>query len=491
MVARFISGKSIKGALRYNEEKVKKGKAVCIAANGYPVEKGQLTFSQKAARLENLAALNERVKVNCVHVSLNFDPSEILSEKKLRQIADAYINKIGFDGQPYLVYRHFDAAHPHIHIVTTNIRPDGKRIALHNIGRNQSEEARKEIEIKFGLIPAESRKKSNEIYLKRIPAEKAVYGKSETKAAISNVVREVIRAWKFTSLAQYNAILREYNVIANNGMEGSRMREKNGLVYSILDEQGNEIGVPIKASSIYTKPTWAKLKNVFEQNKEQRKPYRFRVKNCIDKAINSDKVTTRTELKEALSKEGILVIFRENEAGRTYGITFLDKKAKVVFNGSELGKAYSSANILKRIHSDNNNINNDQEPQKRYMAEVLKATNFRKGFASVLAQLSANGILIIRKESEENGVAFFLKNKNDTEASLIPAGKKLSAYLLANGYSNHLESKLQSYHSNTLDILPTMKMLENWIAGLLKSEAEYGNYPMNRKKKKRKHKPNW
>jgi len=60
-----------------------------------------------------------------------------------------YMEKIGFCEQPYLIYRHYDAGHPHIHIVSINIRRDGSRISLHNIGRNQSEKARKEIENEF------------------------------------------------------------------------------------------------------------------------------------------------------------------------------------------------------------------------------------------------------------------------------------------------------------------------------------------------------
>ncbi|MGI8583448.1 MAG: relaxase/mobilization nuclease domain-containing protein [Chitinophagaceae bacterium] len=39
------------------------------------------------------------------------------------------MDKIGFAEQPYLVYQHLDAGHPHIHIVTTNIQQSGKRIS--------------------------------------------------------------------------------------------------------------------------------------------------------------------------------------------------------------------------------------------------------------------------------------------------------------------------------------------------------------------------
>ena len=65
-----------------------------------------------------------------MHISLNFDASDKLSQNELKEIADKYVKEIGFGEQPYLVYQHHDSGHPHIHIVTTNIRNDGSRIGL-------------------------------------------------------------------------------------------------------------------------------------------------------------------------------------------------------------------------------------------------------------------------------------------------------------------------------------------------------------------------
>ena len=65
------------------------------------------------------------------------------------------MNKIGFGEQPFIIYKHEDAGHPYIHIVSTVIKEDGSRINTHNIGRNQSEKARKEIEQQYGLIKVE------------------------------------------------------------------------------------------------------------------------------------------------------------------------------------------------------------------------------------------------------------------------------------------------------------------------------------------------
>ena len=43
-------------------------------------------------------------------------------KKNFKEIADEYMQKIGFGEQPYLLYQHNDAGHPHIHIVTTTLK---------------------------------------------------------------------------------------------------------------------------------------------------------------------------------------------------------------------------------------------------------------------------------------------------------------------------------------------------------------------------------
>src|SRR3954447_14688562 len=176
MVARIKRTQSLSRSLNYNEKKVQLGVAECIQAVNYPKDLDQLNFYDKLHRLEHQAKLNERVIANSVHISLNFHESDFLNKEKLSAIAETYLKEIGFEKQPYLIYRHFDAGHPHIHIVSTNIRRDGSKIEMNNIGRNQSETARKAIELKFGLTQAEGRGQKQENGLK-VSAQKVQYGK--------------------------------------------------------------------------------------------------------------------------------------------------------------------------------------------------------------------------------------------------------------------------------------------------------------------------
>jgi hypothetical protein len=331
MVCKVRSGKNIKGALNYNEQKVKEGVAECIDAANFVGEPRQLRFFDKLARFEQLIEKNARAKTNCVHISLNFDVSEKLNQNTLNEIASAYMDKIGFSDQPYLVYQHHDAAHPHLHILTTNIQENGRRISIHNLGKNESEKARKEIEIQYGLVQAESQSKQIDLAMPRI--EKAVYGKMETKKSINKIVKGVIQHYKYTSLPEFNAILRQYNVVADRGKEGTRMYEKKGLVYSLLDDKGNKVGVPIKASALSGKPTLKLLQAQFKLNEILRQPNREKIIKIIDSFFKVTPRHTKTNFCDYMSVHGVNTVFRENNEGRIYGLTFIYNEQGCVFNG--------------------------------------------------------------------------------------------------------------------------------------------------------------
>jgi hypothetical protein len=364
MVAKIASGKNIRGILNYNENKVKESKAECIIANRFTLNLDELTFNLKYNWFKLWINQNQKVKTNAVHISLNFDPSDKVDKEKLKVIATSYMEKIGFGNQPFLVYQHFDAAHPHVHIVTTNISEHAERIDLHNIGRNQSEKARKEIESEFQLVKAEGRKQSQGELLRAITLDKASYGKSETKRAISNVVRQISKHYKYTSLAEFNAALKCFNVLADRGHETTRMFARRGLVYSIINDRGEKVGVPIKASSIYGKPTLDFIEKQFALNEKLRRPQLANIKSLIDKTlIEHPDVTTEGFIK-LLNKQNVGVLFRSNTEGFTYGVTFVDHSAKTVVNGSDIGKGYGAKAILEKISGNLKEESKTKSPER-------------------------------------------------------------------------------------------------------------------------------
>jgi Relaxase/Mobilisation nuclease domain len=346
MVTKIISGQSIRGLLLYNESKVADKEAKLIMASRFGAELDRLDFDAKLARFEHLTFLKPNVKTNAIHIMLNFDRDDKLEPSILQQIASSYMNKIGFGEQPFLVYQHQDANHPHLHIVTTNINADGERMDIHGIGRTVSETARKELEIEYGLVKAEGRQKSEALAIPPVDIEKVIYGKMPTKRAINNVVSAIMRSYKFTSLAEYNAILKQFNITADRGKEETVMFEKRGLVYSIIDQNGKRIGIPFKASQLTGRPTLDKVEKKFERSREIRKTYRDSIKERIDKVLKSYQSISKNTFVAELQKRQVAVVFRNNEQGYTYGATFIDHRTKCAFNGSDLGKSYSAKELI-------------------------------------------------------------------------------------------------------------------------------------------------
>lgn len=367
MVAKITVPNSIQRALNYNEQKMKEGRAECIYAHNFLKEAGQLNFYEKLNRFEGLIALNKRATTNTVHISLNFGLEEKIEQAKLAEIARSYMEKIGFGGQPYLVYQHLDAGHPHIHLVTTNIQKDGKRISLHNIGRNQSNTARKELEVVYKLQKAEAqRKESDEI--RPVNAQRVAYGKSATKRGITNVLDAVLPRYKYASLAELNAILKLYNLTADRGKEDGIIYQKRGLVYRVLDDKGTKIGVPIKASSIYNKPTLSYLENRFKENEILKQEFRKSLKTSIDWIMVKPPKNFQA-FRQALEKEKISLVVRQNESGIIYGLTYIDHNTKCVFNGSDIGKDYSAKAILEKC-GITQNISIPQKPNEIKFSET-------------------------------------------------------------------------------------------------------------------------
>jgi type IV secretory pathway VirD2 relaxase len=59
------------------------------------------------------------------HTSVNFPPHDNLKDEQMVAIAKDYLEAMGFDQHQYAIFRHFDADHPHIHILVNRIGYDG------------------------------------------------------------------------------------------------------------------------------------------------------------------------------------------------------------------------------------------------------------------------------------------------------------------------------------------------------------------------------
>ena len=91
-------------------------------------------------------------------------------------------------------------------------------------------------------------------------------------------------------------------------------------------------------------PEWQK----FEQNSALKSDFKGRVKVAIHLALHG-KTHDLACLEKDLQKESIQPVVRRNEEGMVYGMTYIDYKNKVVFNGSGRDKEYSAKGVIARL----------------------------------------------------------------------------------------------------------------------------------------------
>jgi hypothetical protein len=128
MTAKIIKGASFSGAIGYILSK--KEKAEILKADGVRIEPKELT----AKSFELQASMHPTVKKPVWHISLNFSEQDKakLTNKKMVEIAETYLQKMNIKNTQYLIVRHHDRQHPHIHLCINRIDNDGKLISDKN-----------------------------------------------------------------------------------------------------------------------------------------------------------------------------------------------------------------------------------------------------------------------------------------------------------------------------------------------------------------------
>ena len=168
-----------------------------------------------------------------VHVSLNPAPEDRLDDGQLAEIAGAYMERMGWGGQPYIVFKHTDIGREHIHIVSVQVAQDGRKI--NDSRRNERSVAvTEELEREYGLHPAKGRRREKGQGI--VPAD---YTRGDLKRQVAAVIKPAVATYRFQTLGEFRALLSLYNI----GIEEVR-GERNGTPYRgiALHAAGRERG---------------------------------------------------------------------------------------------------------------------------------------------------------------------------------------------------------------------------------------------------------
>ena len=153
MVAKISIGSSLYGALAYNAQKVNAGEGKLLALNRvFDGGDGRMDCARLLRDFCNCMPENIRTRNTVIHISLNPHPDDRLTDMEMANIAQIYMERLGYGNQPYVIVKHEDIDRHHVHIVSVNVDEKGKRIDKDFLFR-RSERIRKKLEKEFNLHP--------------------------------------------------------------------------------------------------------------------------------------------------------------------------------------------------------------------------------------------------------------------------------------------------------------------------------------------------
>jgi hypothetical protein len=145
MIGKQVKGKSFRGVLEYLHSKKE---SRLIAGN-----MGGKTPRTLSAEFAVSRQLNPRLSKAVYHSSLSLPKTEHLNDDQWGAIAEEYLEGMEFTDSQYVVYRHSDKDHDHIHIVASRIRITDGTTVNDSWDYVRSEKLIRELEIKYQLTP--------------------------------------------------------------------------------------------------------------------------------------------------------------------------------------------------------------------------------------------------------------------------------------------------------------------------------------------------
>ena len=342
MVAKINIGNSLYGALSYNGQKVNEGEGKLLATHKvFDTGDGKLDIARCMEDFKRYMPEQVRCENPIAHISLNPHPDDKPNDAELMNMAQEYLEKIGYGNQPYVVFKHEDIDRHHLHIVTLNVDERGKKLNDSYLHR-RSKRATNALEKKYGLYPSgNSKQRLEQGALRKVDASGG-----NVKRQVGNVLKALSETYRFQSLGEYRALLSLYNITVEEARGEVHGREYRGFVYSATDDAGVKTGNPLKASRFGKYAGYEAFDNRCAASRKEIKDKELtgRTKAVILATIRQ--ASSKDELIGMLKSKGIDTVFRETDTGRIYGATFIDHNTNCVLNGSRMGKELS-ANALQ------------------------------------------------------------------------------------------------------------------------------------------------
>lgn len=278
-------------AVSYNTNKIDRNKGELMKVSGFGALQGlqELKPEDYKIHLRMIAANNQRVKKPQFHAVLSTKGKEH-NKLTLTEIAEKWLESMGYAKQPYLIIFHKDTNNNHVHMVSVRVDHEGKKISD-----------------KFEKIRA-------------VQQLNLVLGIDEKQNAVTNITAAL--TYQFTIKAQFMMIL-----------------EGQGYVLKEVDGEFKVIKFGRELGEIQVNLAEEKINNYRQNEKRtvQLKALFYKYAATYSTALTKSRNGFTSDFAVVLKEKfGIDLRFHSSGDKPAYGYSVIDHSGKQVLKGSEV-----------------------------------------------------------------------------------------------------------------------------------------------------------
>ncbi|WP_104382184.1 relaxase/mobilization nuclease domain-containing protein [Sphingobacterium sp. HMA12] len=300
MIVKILKKSTTFKAVNYNTGKVDKNKGELLLVKNFGMLQGieNLRPQDYINYLETVSSSSTRIKYPQFHVAISTKGRQH-SKEELSAIAQKWMEGMGYGGQPYLLIFHKDTNNNHVHLVSTRVGRDGKKIS----DRFEKLRAYKVLDHIMNI---------NENQVLKDQLEKAL-------------------SYNFPTRAQFMMLLESKGYLL----------DLTPKAYTI-NKNGQHIG-SIDLTEIDRK--------IAERRKDSARVMQIRAilekyRSIYDTSINNTEHGYSSDFAEFLRKNfGLEIFFHRKEGKQSYGYTLIDHAKRAVYKGSEIMALKDIANV--------------------------------------------------------------------------------------------------------------------------------------------------
>ncbi len=258
MIARILYRENVQGVLDYVTGKSQS--TILGFQNAYSDTDTDMKFFGRV--LYHLGNRHDSEK-RYTHISLNLPRGEHLNDTDFFELSKNYMDHMGYGEQPYVVIRHHDTKHEHVHIVSSTIKEDCLQINLSNDIR-RSIATQKYLEKEFGLSPSPDTKQTKKLPKYEMPEfrNRDING---VRFYIQDITNIALQKYKVRSFEELKEHLKNHHIELRTVERNGRI----GVSYGVAVKDGYKSRF-INGYTVHPQLSGPKLQKVFERNQSSK-----------------------------------------------------------------------------------------------------------------------------------------------------------------------------------------------------------------------------